>query len=123
MPHSIPATTHRGNPAGNLDGLLGEAGLSWPSSLSDPSGTVHGMAGWQRFCDDAPELSAAIRRRFDAHGHKTMATLRRDGAPRISGTEITFRDGELWLGSMPGSLKSRDLRRDPGGGAQRVRRA
>ena len=86
---------------------MGEAGLS------DPSGTVHGMAGWQRFCDDAPELSAAIRRRFDAHGHKTMATLRRDGAPRISGTEITFRAGELWLGGMSGSLKCRDLRRDP----------
>ena len=38
-----------------------------------------------------------------------MATVRRDGAPRISGTEITFRAGQLWLGGMPGSLKCRDL--------------
>ena len=71
------------------------------------------MADWQRFCVDAPELSAEVRRRFDAHGHKTMATLRRDGAPRVSGTEITFRAGQLWLGGMPGSLKCRDLHRDP----------
>ena len=42
-----------------------------------------------------------------------MATLRADGSPRISGIEATFRDGELWLGMMPDSLKARDLQRDP----------
>jgi hypothetical protein len=41
-----------------------------------------------------------------------MATVRRDGAPRISGTEVEF-DGGLWLGSMSGALKALDLRRDP----------
>ncbi len=45
--------------------------------------------------------------------HKTLATLRRDGSPRISGTEVIFADGELWLGSMWQSLKARDLQRDP----------
>jgi hypothetical protein len=50
---------------------------------------------------------------FDAHRHKTMATIRQDGSPRISGIEATFADGELWLGSMAGSRKTGDLRRDP----------
>jgi hypothetical protein len=45
--------------------------------------------------------------------HLTMATLRRDGSPRISGTEIEFANGELQIGSMPRSVKALDLRRDP----------
>jgi hypothetical protein len=39
--------------------------------------------------------------------------LRRDGSPRISGTEIEFAAGELWLGSMWRSTKALDLLRDP----------
>ena len=50
---------------------------------------------------------------LSAHVHKTMATLRADGSPRISGTEAYARDGELWFGSMPGSRKAADLLRDP----------
>jgi hypothetical protein len=42
-----------------------------------------------------------------------MATLRRDGSPRISGTEVTFEDGELSFGMMPGAVRAMDLRRDP----------
>ncbi len=45
--------------------------------------------------------------------HLTMATLRRDGSPRISGTEVEFADGQLRIGSMPGAVKALDLRRDP----------
>jgi hypothetical protein len=30
--------------------------------------------------------------------HLTMATLRRNGAPRISGTEVEFADGQLLIG-------------------------
>jgi pyridoxamine 5'-phosphate oxidase-like protein len=45
--------------------------------------------------------------------HLTLATLRRDGSPRISGTEIQFQDGELTIGSMQGALKANDLLRDP----------
>lgn len=47
-----------------------------------------------------------------ARKHCTLATLRGDGSPRISGTEVTFEDGELFLGMMPGSVKASDLRRD-----------
>jgi pyridoxamine 5'-phosphate oxidase-like protein len=44
--------------------------------------------------------------------HLTMATLRRDGSPRISGTEVEFSDGQLRIGSMAGAVKALDLRRD-----------
>ena len=71
------------------------------------------MARWSEFEAEAPELAASVRARFDAHGHKTMATLRSDGSPRISGTEAVFDDDELWVGSMLNAVKARDLQRDP----------
>jgi hypothetical protein len=71
------------------------------------------MATWAEFSNQAPELAARAQAVFDAHTNKLLATLRRDGSPRISGIEATFADGELWLGMMPGSRKALDLRRDP----------
>ena len=71
------------------------------------------MPTWTDFEAAAPELAARVRARLDAHTHKTIATLRRDGSPRISGTETEFADGELWIGSMWQALKARDLQRDP----------
>jgi hypothetical protein len=71
------------------------------------------MPSWTDFEAAAPELAARVRARLDTHTHKTIATLRRDGSPRISGTETEFADGELWIGSMWQALKARDLQRDP----------
>ena len=71
------------------------------------------MARWQAVEREAPELAAAVQRVFDAHKHKTMATLRADGGPRISGTEVQFHDGDIWFGSMGGARKAQDLLRDP----------
>jgi Pyridoxamine 5'-phosphate oxidase len=71
------------------------------------------MASWNEIESSAPELAARARATFDAHKHKVLATLRRDGSPRISGIEASFGDGELWLGMMPGSRKALDLGRDP----------
>ena len=71
------------------------------------------MASWSDFESAAPELAAQVRQRLDAHTHKTIATLRRDGSPRISGIETQFEDGELWIGSMRQARKARDLQRDP----------
>jgi hypothetical protein len=45
-------------------------------------------------------------------GHAILATLRPDGSPRLTGIEMSFVLGELWLGMMPDSLKSVDLHRD-----------
>ena len=70
------------------------------------------MATWKEVEDAVPELAALVRERFDAHLHKTMATIRKDGSPRISGTEVVFADGEVWIGSMGGAMKARDLQRD-----------
>ncbi len=71
------------------------------------------MASWSQFQAEAPSFAGVVRARFDVGINKTIATLRRSGAPRISGTELEFRDGEVTLGMMPGSLKLRDVLRDP----------
>jgi hypothetical protein len=71
------------------------------------------MAAWSEIESEAPELAGLARRFLEAHVHKTLATLRLDGSPRISGTEIIFAEGELWLGSMWQAVKARDLQRDP----------
>ena len=70
------------------------------------------MSTWSEITADAPELSERVKVAFDAHKHKVMATLRGDGSPRISGTELDFSDGDLWIGSMPGAMKALDLQRD-----------
>src|SRR4051794_20507315 len=71
------------------------------------------MPSWSEFEAAAPELAAQVRARLDAHVHKTLATVRRDGSPRISGTETQLRDGELYIGSMWQAQKALDLSRDP----------
>ncbi|HEV3364325.1 MAG TPA: pyridoxamine 5'-phosphate oxidase family protein [Acidimicrobiia bacterium] len=71
------------------------------------------MATWQEIEAAVPDLAAAVRAAFDAHKHKVLATLRADGSPRVSGNELTFKDGEVWLGMMLRSVKAIDLLRDP----------
>jgi hypothetical protein len=70
------------------------------------------MATWGELEQAAPDLARTARACFDAYKHKTLATLRVDGSPRISGTELDFVDGNAYLGSMPGAVKARDLLRD-----------
>jgi hypothetical protein len=68
---------------------------------------------WQEFEQAEPEFAQRVRALFDAHRHKTIATVRADGAPRISGIETTFEKGHLVFGSMPNARKGADLHRDP----------
>jgi hypothetical protein len=70
------------------------------------------MASWVEFEAAEPEFAARIRALMTTRKHLTMATLRRDGSPRISGTEVSFVDGQLMIGSMPRAVKAMDLRRD-----------
>ena len=72
-----------------------------------------GMARWAEFEKEAPEFAVRVRAVLDRHKHKTMATLRGDGSPRISGAEIRFAGDDVFTGSMPDAVKGRDLRRDP----------
>lgn len=71
------------------------------------------MATWGRIQKETGVFAQVAQGKFDAHDHKTIATLRADGSPRISGTEAEFRAGELWIGSMWQARKALDLLRDP----------
>lgn len=71
------------------------------------------MARWQDVIDSAPEFAQRVLALFDAGKHKTLATLRKDGSPRISGIEADFSAGEVWLGMMLRSQKAADVLRDP----------
>lgn len=74
----------------------------------------HGaVVTWEAFAKAAPDLAARVRRLFEAHRHHTMATLRLDGSPRLSGTEVAFGEGGLEVGMMLGARRADDLRRDP----------
>ena len=68
---------------------------------------------WSEVVAEVPELAAAVRDRFEAHAHHVLATLHADGRPRVSGTNVMFDGGYLWMGSMPGSRRGADLLRDP----------
>lgn len=71
------------------------------------------MASWAEFEQAEPEFAGRVRTLLEAGRHRTIATLRADGSPRISGIECEIADGHLRFGSMPGSVKGADLRRDP----------
>jgi len=71
------------------------------------------VSTWREIEHAQPGFAGRVRRLFDAGRHKTIATLRSDGSPRISGIECEFVDGELRFGSMADARKGADLRRDP----------
>ena len=68
---------------------------------------------WSAFRKAEPGFAATVQERFESHRHAVMATLRSDGAPRLSGMEAPIRDGHLWLAMDRVSRKTEDLRRDP----------
>lgn len=70
------------------------------------------MANWQEFSQQAPELAKRVRARFDAAESHVLATLRRDGSPRVSGTEVDFAGPHITVGSMLDARKAQDLQRD-----------
>jgi Pyridoxamine 5'-phosphate oxidase len=71
------------------------------------------MADFSALEAEEPEFAARVRTAFDAYRHKVLATLRADGAPRVSGIEAVIAGGRLWLAGMSRSVKFSDLRRDP----------
>ncbi|HEY3529949.1 MAG TPA: pyridoxamine 5'-phosphate oxidase family protein [Nocardioides sp.] len=70
------------------------------------------MVAWRDIEADAPQFAGRVRELFQARKHKTLATLRADGAPRISGIETQIGE-EVTFGSMAASRKLADLERDP----------
>jgi hypothetical protein len=70
------------------------------------------VASWHEFVEAAPEFAGRVEVLFTTYKHHTMATVRKDGGPRISGTEVEIDSGELCLGMMPATRRAADLRRD-----------
>ncbi|MER7586743.1 pyridoxamine 5'-phosphate oxidase family protein [Micromonospora sp. NPDC127501] len=70
------------------------------------------MATWRQFESEAAELARLIRARFEEAETHVLATLRRDGSPRVSGSEVAFQGPDLSFGSMLNAVKARDLQRD-----------
>ncbi|WP_406412620.1 pyridoxamine 5'-phosphate oxidase family protein [Streptomyces halstedii] len=68
---------------------------------------------WEDFRTEQPAFADTARERFQQYRHHVLATLRKDGSPRVTGLGVAFGRGELWLGMMPNSRKALDLRRDP----------
>src|SRR5436305_13368209 len=73
---------------------------------------MRGVARWDEFERQAPELARAVGARLTATLHTILGTLKADGSPRLTGLEVHFGSGELWLAMMPDSRKADDLRRD-----------
>ncbi|HEY8300418.1 MAG TPA: pyridoxamine 5'-phosphate oxidase family protein [Jatrophihabitans sp.] len=72
------------------------------------------MATWDEFAAAAPHIAEVFLRRHRATGNLCLlATLRRDGAPRISPMEPSIFEGQLLLVGMPDTTKFRDLLHDP----------
>lgn len=69
--------------------------------------------GWSEFRRAEAQFAERVEARFKIYKHHVLATLRKDGSPRVTGLEVEFQGGELWLGMMPNSMKALDLRRDP----------
>src|SRR5262249_35254541 len=88
--------------------------MGGPSPRQPSPGAIMGrVTAWQEVEQAEPEFAQRVRALFNAHRHKTIATVRADGAPRISGIETVFEDGELIFGSMANARQGADLRRDP----------
>lgn len=71
------------------------------------------MASWKNIEVAEPDLAARARACLTATTNAVLATLRRDGSPRLSGIDPLLLDGELYFGSMSAARKGADLRRDP----------
>ena len=71
------------------------------------------MRRWADFEALVPELAALGRERIERFGFVFVATIRRDGGPRVNPVEAHLVGDDLALVMIPGSLKALDVRRDP----------
>jgi small GTP-binding protein len=72
-----------------------------------------GNMRWSEMQNGQPRLAALGRQRLLEPGVVLVATIRRDGTPRISPVEPFVLDGSLWLSMLWQSTKAADLLRDP----------
>jgi len=72
------------------------------------------MVAWSEFAAAAPELAAAGRTLIDQFqvGLAFLATVRKDGGPRLHPVGPVFSDDRLFILIIPTSPKCKDLLRD-----------
>ena len=68
---------------------------------------------WSEMERRQPRLADLGRQRLLAPGVVLVATIRRDGTPRLSPVEPFIMAGDLWLAMLWQSTKAADLTRDP----------
>ena len=68
---------------------------------------------WSELESAQPRLAELGRERLIAPGVVLVATIRRDGTPRVSPVEPYVLNGDLWLSMLWHSAKAADLLRDP----------
>jgi hypothetical protein len=61
----------------------------------------------------APQIASFVEARIKDTGLCFLGTTRADGWPRVSPIELFVSEGRIYVGSMPGAVKARDLQRDP----------
>ena len=71
------------------------------------------MLTWEELEQAAPEIAAHGRELIERFQFVLVGTLTKDGSPRITPVEAYIIDGHLLANMIPGSLKARDLLRDP----------
>jgi pyridoxamine 5'-phosphate oxidase-like protein len=72
------------------------------------------MASWSEFEERAPEMASAGKKLLYQHGPGLafLATVRKDGAPRLHPICPTVVEGSLYALILPSSPKFSDLKRD-----------
>jgi len=73
----------------------------------------HTAVPWREFSTAAPDLASRVANRFGANLHHVLGTIRADGSPRLSGTEVEITSEHLKLGMMPEARKRSDVDNDP----------
>jgi predicted pyridoxine 5'-phosphate oxidase superfamily flavin-nucleotide-binding protein len=68
---------------------------------------------WAELEQEAPEIAALGRALIERFQFVLVGTLTKDGSPRVTPVEAYIIDGHLLANMIPGSLKARDLLRDP----------
>jgi hypothetical protein len=71
------------------------------------------VATWAELEAAAPELAGPARALIERFRFVLLGTIRRDGTPRISPLEAHIVDGRLTHCLISGTLKERDVSRDP----------
>jgi hypothetical protein len=85
---------------------------SYDRNSSGPEDEINTMASWHQFVAADPETASVGAVLLEQHGLAYLATVRRDGAPRVHPVSPFIIDGRLIIATPAASPKARDLLRD-----------